>query len=174
MTTAAEADVRLVELTTADEPCLRALMQLYAYDFSELLDLDVEEDGNFVVPAVDGYFSDPRRHGFLLRVQGKLAGFALVSEGSRLAEDDDVYDMAEFFVMRRHRARGVGRAAASALFARFPGPWEVRQRAANHAATAFWLRTIAFFTGGLFEDREVDDERWCGRVQRFDSSAGQG
>jgi len=66
--------------------------------------------------------------------------------------------------------RGVGERAAAWLFERFRGPWEVRQRRENQAATAFWRRAIGRYAGGRFEELELDDERWRGPVQRFDST----
>ena len=133
--------------------------------------LDVGDDGRFRVPPIDDYWSDPRRHPFLLRVDGTLAGFALVQERSRLSGDESVADMAEFFVLRRFRRRGVGERAAAWLFDRFPRVWEVRQKLENRAATAFWRRAIGRYSGGNFEELVLDDERWRGPVQRFDSSA---
>ena len=52
--------------------------------------------------------------------------------------------MAEFFVMRKYRRRGIGRQAAADVFARFAGPWQVRQQRSNPAATAFWRRAIPY------------------------------
>jgi predicted acetyltransferase len=153
--------------TRADEEALRALLQLYVYDLSDLFALDPGDDGRFRTPSLDGYFDDPRRHAFLIRVDGKLVGFALVQHGSRLTGDPDLHDLAEFFVARRHRRRGVGVRAAAELFARFPGRWEVRQRVENAAATAFWRRAIGAYAGENFSEELVDDERWRGPVQRF-------
>lgn len=161
-----------VQITAArpeDEARLRALLQLYVYDLSDLLALDVEDDGRFRAPSLDGYGTDSRRHAFLIRVGERLAGFALVHQGSRLTGDMAVSDMVEFFVMRRHRRHGVGERAAGWLFDRFPGRWEVRQKADNHPATAFWRRAIGRYSGGHFEEVLWDDERWRGPVQRFES-----
>lgn len=144
-------------------------MQLYAYDFSEILALDVGDDGRFRTPPLDVYFRDPKAHAFLFRIEEKLAGFALVQERSRLTGEEGVRDVAEMFVMRRHRRRGVGEQAAEWLFDRFGGRWEVRQKAENQAATAFWRRVIGRRTGGRFEEVAWDDERWRGPVQRFGS-----
>jgi predicted acetyltransferase len=68
---------------------------------------------------------------------------------------------------RRYRRHGVGERAAGWLFDRFAGIWEVRRTSANTQATAFWRRIIG--RRGRFEDLVVDDERWHGPVQRFDS-----
>ena len=159
----------IIPVDTEARPLLEALFQLYCYDFSEILGLDVGDDGRFPGPALGGYFTDPRRHAFLIRVDGKPAGFALVNEGSRLSGDASVRDMAEFFVMRRYRRQGVGEGAAHLLFDRFRGRWEVREKLENTAGTAFWRRIIARYTAGRFEDCAWDDERWRGPVQRFDA-----
>ena len=77
------------------------------------------------------------------------------------------FDMAEFFVMRRYRRKGVGAAAATAAFDRFKGPWEIRQRRENVAATAFWRRVIGGYTGGKFDEVHWDNAAWTGPVQTF-------
>jgi predicted acetyltransferase len=164
-----DTDVALTPLGGDEPPVLTALFQLYIYDFSEILGFDVPDDGRFQVPPIDAYWADPRNHAFLLRVGGKLAGFALVSGRSRLTGDEGTHDMAEFFVMRKYRRHGVGKRAAARLFGRFPGPWEVREKAENLAAIAFWRGAIGHFTGGRFEETIYDDTRWRGPVQRFDS-----
>lgn len=164
-------DVQVTAAAPEDRPRLAALFELYVYDFSEILGLDVGEDGRFRPPSLDAYFTDARCHAFLVRVDGKLAGFALVQERSRLTGDESVCDVAQFFVMRKYRRRGIGEQVAAWLFDRFRGPWEVRQEAQNHAATAFWRRAIGRYTGGRFGEVVLDNERWRGPVQRFDSRA---
>jgi predicted acetyltransferase len=163
-------NVQLTKATADERAQLAALFELYVYDFSELLGLDVGDDGRFHGPPLDAYFSDPRRHPFLLRVDGKLAGFALVQQRSRLSGDESVCDMDQFFVLRRYRRHGVGERAAVWLFDRFRAPWEVREKAENLAGIAFWRRVIGRFTDGRFDEIILDDERWRGPVQRFDSS----
>jgi predicted acetyltransferase len=148
---------------------LMALFEFYIYDFSESLSIDVGDDGRFRAPPLDAYWTDPRCHAFLIRVDEKLAGFALVQERSYLTGDEAVCDMAEFFVMRRYRRHGIGARVAGWLFDRFRGLWEVRQKAENHAATEFWRRAIGRYMGGRFEEVVLDDERWRGPMQRFDS-----
>lgn len=165
---AAPMNVRVVAATPHDEPVLRALFELYVYDFSEVMALEVEDDGRFRTPALDRYWTGSGAHAFLVRVDDKLAGFALIHERSRLT-DEARRDVAEFFVLRRYRRHGVGEQVAIALFDRFGGRWEVRQRTENTAATAFWRRVIGRYTGGTFEELAWDDDRWRGPVQRFDA-----
>jgi predicted acetyltransferase len=154
----------------AERVALANLMQLYVYDWSELQKLDVADDGRFADYPLDPYWRDEGRHPFLLRVEDKLAGFALVSAESRLTGARGVFDMAEFFVMRRYRRKGVGLAAASAIFDRFKGPWEIRQRDENVEATAFWRRVIGQYTNGNYQEVRWDDAAWTGPVQSFTSA----
>jgi predicted acetyltransferase len=80
--------------------------------------------------------------------------------------------VAEFFVMRKYRRKGIGAACAAQAFDLFPRRWEVRQLAANAAATAFWRRAIHRYSDGRFEEALLDDERWRGPVQSFTARAG--
>ena len=161
--------VTLVPITAASRSALENLMQLYVHDWSELVPLELEADGRFVTPPLDAYFREPDHHPFFIDSHGKLAGFALVIARSRLSSTPGVHDMAEFFIARGHRRRGVGQEAAAAVFGRFEGRWEVRQRDENPAATAFWRRTIGRFTDGRYEETRWADERWTGIVHRFEA-----
>jgi predicted acetyltransferase len=153
-----------------ERPLLENLFQLYCYDFSEMMLGDVQADGRFALPPLDPYWSDPRRHPFVLRVDGHPAGFALACQTSRITGDPQTWDVAEFFVMRRYRRKGVGAQAARELFDRFRGRWEVRQTRANVAATQFWRRVIAQYTGGRYTEATHDDDRWRGPVQSFENA----
>jgi predicted acetyltransferase len=150
-----------------EEPVLRNLTQLYAYDFAEILGFDIPDTGRFPDAIVDNCFAGAGRHPFLVRVDDRLAGFAIVDTRSRLTGDEGVHDVAEFFVARRHRGRGVGAAAARALFDRFGGRWEVREKPENTGAIAFWRRVIDRYTGGRYTETLHDGPRWRGPVQSF-------
>jgi len=56
---------------------LENLVQLYCYDWSELTPLEVGDDGRFEALALAPYWLDDWRHALLLRVDDKLAGFAV-------------------------------------------------------------------------------------------------
>lgn len=68
------------------------------------------------------------------------------------------YRMAEFFVDRRHRRRGVGSNAVRLIFDRFAGRWEVSEHARNPGAVSFWRRTVAAYTRGDFRERTLNGE----------------
>jgi predicted acetyltransferase len=125
------------------------LLELYAHDFSEYIELSVGDDGRFGYKSLPNYWSEPTHHPFLIERNGRLAGVALVRRGSRITSDPDVWDMAEFFVMRGHRRHGVGAAAAREIWRALPGNWEVRATSKNEPALAFWRRTISGYAGNL-------------------------
>ena len=160
-------EIMVVEATAADELVLRNLVQFYAYDFAEIAGWEIPESGRFADAIVDGCFDGGHRHPFLVRVDGRLAGLAIVETRSQLSGEDGIRDVAELFVARRFRGRGVGDVVACALFDRFGGRWEVRQTTANVGATAFWRKVIGRYTDGRFEESIRSDDRWRGPVQTF-------
>ncbi len=156
-----------VEVTKAlveDSSVLRHLLELYMYDFSEFAGWDVNDHGLFGYKYLDHYWTEPDRIPFLIRVGGKLAGFVLV----RIHERDDggsEASIAEFFVMRKYRRRGIGRTVAWRVFDMFPGRWEVSQLKENASGRAFWRDVIAGYTGGSFTETTSEDSRRT--IQRF-------
>ncbi len=137
--------VELIPAAAEQAPVLANLIELYAHDFSEFHDLDIGEDGRFGYAPLPLYWTEPGRHPFLVRMDGKLAGLVLVKKGSA------VWDMAEFFVLRGCRKRGIGTRVAHEVWRRFPGAWEVRVMQANVSALKFWAGAIASFTGEAVE-----------------------
>lgn len=150
-------ELQIAPATLAEKPVLRHLLELYKYDFSEFTGEDTDEHGLFGYRYLDHYWTESERLPFLLRVDGKLAGFALVRRHAGANGAADELDMAEFFVLRKFRRAGVGRRAALALFERLQGRWQVRELAANVAAQAFWRSVIAEHTTGRFEEAVDDD-----------------
>jgi predicted acetyltransferase len=156
------AGVEVLRAEAEEEPVLANLLELYSHDFSEIMDLQLKPDGRFGYPWLSQYWREEGRIPFLVRVDGCLAGFALVSKGSEIGGDQGVWDMAEFFVVRGCRKRGIGAAVARDIWRRFPGPWEVRVLEVHHAARAFWASAVAAFTHGGAETRihGSSERRW--------------
>ncbi len=159
-------NVDLVNVGRDDAPVLRRLFQLYVYDFSEILQLEIRDDGFFDFGKPEGYWEAPRYFPFFIRAGSHLAGFAIVDSESRLTHEA-LWDVNQFFVLRRYRRTGVGSRAATALFDQFRGRWEVRQASQNEAAQAFWRTVVRRYTQGRFEETFHNDGTWRGPVQRF-------
>src|SRR5271154_5045561 len=73
--------IEVISATAAQAPILANLLELYAHDFSEFHDLNIGEDGRFGYRSLSLYWSEPHRHPFLIRMDGKLAGLVLVKKG---------------------------------------------------------------------------------------------
>src|SRR5262245_43643077 len=95
--------IDLGRASNADAPILANLFQYYVHDMSEFVTMDLGPDGRYALAPLDAYWSESWRHPHLVRVDGNLAGFALVHQRSRITKDETTWDMAEFFVMRRFR-----------------------------------------------------------------------
>ena len=162
------AGIEIVEAAIDDKPILRQLLELYQYDFSEFEGTDVGPHGVYGYRYLDHYWTEPDRHPYLIRVDSRLAGFALVNRHA--ASGEDRRSLAEFFVMRKYRGRGVGEFAATRVFDLWPGKWEVAQVASHPGSSAFWRKVIRRYTRGEFEERQAEWGGQHGPVQLFDNS----
>jgi predicted acetyltransferase len=144
----------VLEVATPDRTeVLRNLLGLYMHDLSDSFPIKVGADGRFVYENLSLYWSDPEtRFPFLIHSGAELAGFALVTRGSPATDDPEHFDVAEFFVLRAHRRKGVGRQAAFLLWNRLPGQWVVRVSAANRTGMPFWSAAIEEYTRGEFTE----------------------
>ena len=128
---------------------LSNLLELYIHDMSEVFPVTIGPDGRFGYEKLALYWSEPDvRQAFLIRCGGEIAGFALVTRGSPATDDPDDLDVAEFFVLRRHRRNGVGGRAAGQLWDRVRGNWVVRVSEANRAGLDFWRGVVREYAGG--------------------------
>ena len=100
--------IELIPATSEQAPILANLLQLYAHDFSEFHSVEPGPDGRFGYPELPLYWNEPGRYPFLIKVDGKLAGFALIRKLAAEAGHDTAWDMAEFLVLRAYRRRGIG------------------------------------------------------------------
>ena len=123
--------IEVVPAAPEQEPILANLLELYAHDFSEFTAVALGADGRFGYPRLPLYWTEPDRHPLLVRVEGKWAGFVLVKRGSEVSGDENVWDVAEFFIARGYRRRGIGMKVVHQVWRRFPGQWEVRVMEAN-------------------------------------------
>jgi predicted acetyltransferase len=142
------------------DPTLRNLYQLYIHDMSEWLRLDTSDDGRFTFDTATLWQGDVAV--FLARVAGSLAGFAVVASAEPWLGRPAARDVKDFFVLRRHRQEGVGRAFVQHLWREFPGEWLVRVLAANRPALPFWRSVVRDLRGDAFDESVVHhrDRDW--------------
>ena len=179
-------NIELAPAKEADRETVRNLFQFYIHDLSEFGAYDVADDGSYAVPPGEANYwaqsADKRVmpwpqgwQGFpyLLRGDGMLAGFALVKQ---IGQVPPIFDMGEFFVLRKFRRHGVGKYAAHALFDRHRGNWEIREMLTNLPAQTFWRKIIRDYSDGEFTERREHFEVYRAEfiVQRFRSGQGVG
>jgi len=157
--------VTIQEVEYDQKSTLKNLIELYKYDFTEFDPEDVNEHGLYDYQYLDHYWTEEGRHPFFIRVDGKLAGFALVRKMGAIEDSKSIYSVAEFFVMKKYRQRGVGQDAAYQLFNRFSGVWKVAQIEENIPAQLFWRKTIGKYTNHNYQ--EVKEADWDGPIQIF-------
>jgi predicted acetyltransferase len=115
--------------------------------FPALGEWDARED-----EFLAGWFCDASAYPFVILHDGVRVGFALVARPMAFPRPAADYRMAEFFVVDTARRRGVGAGAASLLFSRFAGEWEVVEDEYNRPALGFWRRVIGLQTGGRYTE----------------------
>lgn len=159
--------IEVLPASVDDKPLIQRMMELYQYDFSEFENTDLDSHGCFGYSYLDHYWKEKDRHPFIVRVDGRLAGFVLVNHHTYLPENE--WSIAEFFIMRKYRRKGVGKTVAFHVFDQFRGKWEVQEMEANIPAQRFWRKVIGEYTGGRYREISLNNDLWKGPVQHFDS-----
>jgi predicted acetyltransferase len=166
------AAVSLDAAPAAEEPLLANLLELYVHDLSGVFShVELGPNGRFGYPRLPLYWLEPAmRFPFVIRCDGRVAGFVLATRGSPVIPDADVHDVAEFFVMRQYRGGGVGKEAAMLLWRRFPCRWTVRVADGNAAAMAFWRAAIAKIPSVHVTEWTLSGGLYGWRVFQFDAA----
>jgi len=138
--------LELIRASAEHQAAFGNLLELYMHDFSELVPIDVGDEGRYGYKNLPLFWSENSRLPFLARLNGKLVGFVLVTQSSE-PSDGDAWDMAEFFVLRWYRRRGIGTRLAARVWLHCPGRWQIRVMEKNVLARRFWESSIAKFTG---------------------------
>jgi predicted acetyltransferase len=143
------------------------------------------EIGHRIPDQLMRWYADPSAQVMTILYGDQRAGFAMVNQ--RLRQSAGVgmaaavgadspsgptpeYSMAEFFIARPWRRRGIGAQAVRLLLDRFTGQWLITEHLLNATAVKFWRRVVAAYTGSKFQERIVNGEVH----QRFESGSRRG
>lgn len=155
-------NIEVVKVDVGEKEVLRNLMEKYDYEFSQYDYRDVNKLGLYGYAYFDCYWTEKGRYPFFIKVDGQLAGFAMIGNYMEVFKEAK-YNMAEFFVMYKYRKHGVGSYVARQLFDMFPGMWELKRHPKNLSSVTFWDRVIEDYTRGQYKkllgckEAEYDD-----------------
>jgi predicted acetyltransferase len=169
--------VRDARLSESDRLWIEGIYREYLDDLAPLntgIFPVLGEVGHREPDQVAHWFADPQAHPLVIAQAAERVGFALVvrastgspgaapswqpAGGSAAGASAASYRMAEFFVSRPNRGRGVGQGAARLIFDRFAGRWQIIEYLRNPGAVRFWRRVVSRYTQGRFEERVLNGE----------------
>lgn len=164
-----EGEILEVKVVLANEEhanIIKNIYPLYLHDISEIYGNVPNEYGIYedepIKTLIEQYdvqntwFKNPNYlFPFIIMVDGKPAGFDLVSTGEFAPEGMDYY-VYEFFLLRPYRGKEIASIAAKQIFDKFSGKWGlyVAPPAINQRAEKFWRKTISDYTKGNFEEKQ--------------------
>lgn len=144
-------EITLQLMSVEEKALLIRLMELYNYEFSVFSRDDINEYGYYGYDHIDDYWNEEGRFPYLIRADGKIAGFALVCPHCNYRKERGARCVGEFFVMLKYRKMGVGKQVAKMLFDRHPGCWEICYWKNNVPASLFWRNVVAEYTNGQYQ-----------------------
>jgi predicted acetyltransferase len=144
-------NLNITPANTSEKHVVENLLQYYLHDFSEFTTIAMDESGRFEYPYLAHYWREPDRWPLLIRQNEDIIGLALVRQDADPADGRPYREIAEFFILRSHRRKGLGGAAAKLIFERFSGTWQVAVLHSNNKAQSFWQTVITTHVGRLYQ-----------------------
>lgn len=145
----------LIEVEEKDKNVIFNLMQLYTYELSlyedETTDFELQDNGLYTMSKyIEMYWTSEKRHPYILKCDDKIAGFVL-----QRYNEENLNEIAEFFVVNRYRNTGAGTFMANEMFKKYKGKWEIRTLLKNKKAQDFWRSIVSKFSNGNFEEKLI-------------------
>lgn len=138
-------EITLEKVNPNDKDVFENLFQLFAYDFSELMGMDICDDGKYRgLNDMEDYYSKPNYYSYFVKVDGKFAGVAV------LRFDEETNYFRHFFIMRKYRRKKVGQDSVHMIFKLHPGKWRVSPFDFNKPAISFWKKVFDVYTEGNY------------------------
>lgn len=147
-------DIKLIAASLDDYSTIQNMARFYVYDMSEYLGNDkgweCPETGLYECIDFKKYWETADTFPFLIRYQNELAGFVIIDKkGSESTVD---FNVAQFFILRKFKKKGIGKYVAHQCFDQFRGRWEVMVIPGNEGAYQFWRSVIKEYTGNQFNE----------------------
>jgi predicted acetyltransferase len=147
-----EREMRKIQIVPkAKKEEMRKLLFEYLTELSEFdPDIKFEEKGTPIYNWFDCYWEEKERFPIYLKVDGKVAGIAMIRE-----LEDMLYDFAEFYVLPEFRKEGNAIWFATEIANLFDGQLVFSTRFTNPRAIRFWGKFASLFEKNEFNDDEI-------------------
>lgn len=153
------SEVQLIPAALDTYPLIQNMGRFYVYDMSEYLGFQhgwaIPKDGLYECIDFKKYWQVDDAFPFLIYYANELAGFAIIDKKGSEPKID--FNMAQFFILRKFKGKGIGRYVAKQCFNKFQGIWEVMVIPSNEGAYHFWRSVIRDYTDNKFVEysREI-------------------
>ncbi len=116
--------------------------QFYIYEMSCFYEKYLGEKGlfDFDTRQFDMYWDQEEHWPYFIFVDSNIAGFCLAR---RYPDDNERYDVEQYFVLNHYKRKRVGATALQSLVSMHAGKWQVRILPSNSPALHFWEESIA-------------------------------
>ena len=131
---------------------IEAMMQDYLLELAPFM--DESPDGNSYIsdrvskgsasnyPYLPFYWQSADRFPYLMRLEEKTVGFALVRQEVNGHDGNPLFEMAEFYVVPAKRRRQLGMQGFRLLLDCHPGQWQLAVLSGNAPALQFWRHCL--------------------------------
>lgn len=146
---------KIYEVKENEKQIILNLMQLYTYELSffedETTNFQLLDTGLYAMSKyIELYWKEENRHPYVLKCNGNLAGFVL-----ERFNEENLNEIAEFFVINKYRKMGAGTFMAKEIFKRYKGKWEIRTLLKNKRAQEFWRKVVKEASDGNYEEHLI-------------------
>ncbi|WP_318434964.1 GNAT family N-acetyltransferase [Photobacterium leiognathi] len=150
-------EVQLVKIEREERHVLENLFCYYVYDMSEYMKWNLAKDGTFRgydVSKFNPYWNRDDHIPYFIKVNNELAGFVLIR---RYPSDLTLYDVDQFFVLRKFKGQGVGKLVLAQVVKAFLGKWQIRILLENSGALSFWKSAVSNIVGEDYTLSKAND-----------------
>ena len=116
---------------------------------------------------LNSYWEKENRFPYFVYVDKNIVGFVLVNDYNLINKDGK--SIAEFYIKKEFRNKGIGKMAIFTIFDSFSGNWEIRELKENINGQNFWRKVISEYTKENFQEIFLNNENWQGPVQIFNN-----
>ena len=150
-------EILLRKIQEEEKPVLISLFSYYMYEFSDLTKSKLQPNGSYLknTEFIDRYWLKSNHYAYFIVADGEIAGFVFIRH---YPSENDVFDIDQFFVLKRFTRLGIGSIAFKKSLELYPGNWIIRVMKENERGLLFWNSVVDAVTSGNFRHALELDE----------------